>query len=270
VDLRQYELPGDTTQKKSKKETAVGNSGNAIQTETLCNNEAVLSNSKEHINDDAANGYISVECDAASSNERANIEFLPDRNEMNDMMKYSNESRSSLLIPDEQAVMLSFMWSAPHCRRLFQAFPEVLYIDGTHATNRERMPLLTVGIRDHEFKMNVVVRAFIPNERAWLFRWIFFHGIPTLMGKESCQKVKLIITDGDSQETTQIDNAIKANVYGGAMRRRCGWHIIEKGSTVHLRSSIKGKKFQEIVSIMKIWVQESLMKDVETEDEYSR
>jgi hypothetical protein len=272
VDSHQYELPGDTKQKRKKNKEVVSETGIPTQTEVPCqdvtSSSASTKSTTDHDND--ANGFIAMECDGVGSNVQTDIEFMPDCDAMNDMIKYSNESRSSLLLPDNQTVMLSFMWSVPHCRRLFQAFPEVLYIDGTHATNRERMPLLTVGVRDHEFKVNIVVRAFIPNERAWLFRWIFYHGIPTLMGKEACKKVKMIITDGDSQETSQLDNAIRSNVYGDARRRRCGWHIIEKGSTVHLRSTIKCLKFQAVVSVMKLWIQESLMKGVETEDEYNR
>lgn len=267
MDVRQYEFQGEAPQRKKKV------SKNVSKTITQ---EVQLKASKNDLEltekscNDSANGYIAMECDGVSSAVCTDVEFIPDRDDMKDMIEYSNGSRSSLLLPNEQSVMLSFMWSVPHCRRLFQAFPEVLYVDGTHATNRERMPLLTVGVRDHEFKMNVVIRAFIPNERAWLFRWIFFHGIPTLMGKDACKKVKLIITDGDSQETSQLDNAIRSKVYGDAIRRRCGWHIIEKGSTFHLHSPVKGVNFKKIVSIMKLWVQESLMKDVETEDEYNR
>ena len=104
------------------------------------------------------------------------------------------------------------------------------------------MPLLTVGVRDRKFNMNIVLRAFIPNERSWLFCWIFQCGIPTLMGTEACKKVKLIVTDGDSQEYTQLDAALKANIYGEAKRRRCGWHIIEKGSNSHIKNQVEYRK----------------------------
>lgn len=220
---------------------------------------------------DETTGFIAMECDGVteSSLPSSDQEFLPD-SEMKSMIEYSNESRSSLRVPHDQSIMLSFMWSAQHCRRLFQAFPEVLYIDGTHGTNSERMPLLTVGIRDHNFKMNVVIRAFIPNERAWLFRWIFRHGIPTLLGKDACKRVRLIVTDGDSQETSQLDNAISSKIYGDAKRRRCGWHIIEKGATKHLRHLCRGKEKQNVVAIVKLWLQESLMKNVESMYEYNR
>ena len=37
-----------------------------------------------------------------------------------------------------------------------------------------------------------------------------------------------MITDGDSQEFTQVDNAIE-NVIPNAQRVRCGWHIVNQG-----------------------------------------
>ena len=184
------------------------------------------------------------------------------------MIKYGNLCRKDMGLIDCQTVMLSFMWCLHFQREMFRQFPEVLYVDGTHATNKERMPLLTIGVRDREFKMNVILRAFIPNEKSWLFRWIFQCGIPTLMGTDACKKVKLIVTDGDSQEFTQLDAALKAGIYGDAKRRRCGWHIIEKGSTKWLKYQEDDRK--KVVSIMKFWLQESLMKNVERVDEYNR
>ena len=38
----------------------------------------------------------------------------------------------------------------------------------------------------------------------------------------------IVITDGDSQEFTQVDNAIQ-NVLPNAKRVRCGWHIVHQG-----------------------------------------
>jgi hypothetical protein len=45
---------------------------------------------------------------------------------------------------------------------------------------------------------------------------------------EACRQVKLVITDGDSQECEQMDAAIDM-VFTGAKRRQCGWHIVDRG-----------------------------------------
>ena len=40
--------------------------------------------------------------------------------------------------------------------------------------------------------------------------------------------IRVVITDGDPQEFSQIDNAI-VNVIRNAKRFRCGWHIVAQG-----------------------------------------
>ena len=42
--------------------------------------------------------------------------------------------------------------------------------------------------------------AFLLNERAWVFHWVFAIVIPTLMPPYVLSKVKVIITDGCPQE----------------------------------------------------------------------
>jgi MULE transposase domain len=138
-------------------------------------------------------------------------------------IEYGRGVRLATRAKNKQDVMLAMVWSMPHCRRLFAAYPEVLYIDGTHCTNVEHRPLITIGLRDGSFKMNVIFRAFVPNERAWTFQWLFCDAIPYIFGADSCKRVKLIVTDGDSTEFGQLDDAIGKGIYGSARRRRCGW-----------------------------------------------
>lgn len=84
----------------------------------------------------------------------------------------------------------------------------------------------------------------------------------------------MIITDGDSQETRELDAALRIGTYGNAHRRRCGWHILHQGCknilyTKYITCVDKCDKLQTIVGNMKAWIQESLMKEVENEDEYT-
>ena len=62
-----------------------------------------------------------------------------------------------------------------------------------------------LSIQDMNGKQEVVVRCWAPNNRAWLFRWLFQTAIPSLIGREACGRVRLVITDGDSQECEQMD-----------------------------------------------------------------
>ena len=76
----------------------------------------------------------------------------------------------------------------------------------------------------------------MPNQQLWMFRWIFSIVFPSLMSKHILAHIKKIITDGDPQEFTQIDNAIES-VIPNAKRLRCGWHIVAQGFDKHVNTT---------------------------------
>jgi hypothetical protein len=79
--------------------------------------------------------------------------------------------------------------------------------------------------------------------------------------------VQLQITDGDSQEMSQLDQAMKT-VFKSSLRRRCGWHIVEKGWDRNVAGLGRTQGAKHIEAAVKQWIY-SLMKEVETEVEYS-
>ena len=81
-----------------------------------------------------------------------------------------------------------------------------------------------------------VLRAFLPNEQGWMFRWIFSDILPTMFG-DTMKEVNLFISDGDVNEYLQIDNAI-ALYYPKCHRARCGWHIVDRGWKNHMHRPI--------------------------------
>lgn len=119
-----------------------------------------------------------------------------------------------------------------------------------------------------------VLRAFCPNERGWMFEWLFKEAIPAILGADACKRVQMIITDGDSQETTELDAAIGDGIYGIGTRRRCGWHILHQGiKNILFRRFINGAdKTDDTVAVVeriKVWIQQSMMKGVESALEYN-
>jgi hypothetical protein len=57
-------------------------------------------------------------------------------------------------------------------------------------------------------EMSLYGRSFAPNERSWLFPWLFQEALPLLLGVQTLQLVKLVMTDGDSKVMSQVDYAI--------------------------------------------------------------
>ena len=76
----------------------------------------------------------------------------------------------------------------------------------------------------------------MPNEQSWMFRWIFSVVMPSLITKKLLEMVCIIISDGDSQFFTQIDNAIRP-YFKNARQICCGWHLIHKGWDQHIDNS---------------------------------
>jgi hypothetical protein len=124
--------------------------------------------------------------------------------EMASVHDYTNRVRASQNYEDDQEVMVAFAWVRPFEMKRFRLFPFVIHLDGTKCTNNERRVLFTVSGRDSMGKQFVFLRAFIPNETAWMFKWLFGNVMPTLLGEDLLRRVRMVITDGDSQETSQF------------------------------------------------------------------
>jgi hypothetical protein len=125
------------------------------------------------------------------------------------VMKHAASTRSIVDADDGQDVLVALVWTTPAGKRCFQAFPEQVSVDETHGTNDEEWGLLTFTIQDMSGKQETVIRCWSPNNRAWLFRWLFQTSVPSLVGAAACCRTRLIICDGDPQECSQLDDAIQ-------------------------------------------------------------
>jgi hypothetical protein len=66
-----------------------------------------------------------------------------------------------------------------------------------------------------------------PNEQAWIScSWLLFCALPTILGKD-ISRITIVMLDGDSQETHQINNVIDLSMVH-AVRQQCGWHAIDR------------------------------------------
>lgn len=190
-----------------------------------------------------------------------------------DAMIYAADARKAVAANDDQDVLVAIVWATGEGVRYFQAFPEQLSVDGTHKTTNQDWDLITFTIQDMNGRQETVIRCWAPHNRSWLFRWLFQTAVPKLVGGAACKRTRLVICDGYPQECSQLDAAI-ALVFVSAVRRRCGWHIVDRGWNNTLGKCFGGKahpKRQEIsrlVQVIKDWLY-SMMKEVETVNEYN-
>ena len=147
--------------------------------------------------------------------------------EKNEIKRYIRQKRMSMNIPQIQILLMSIAWVTPFEKRLFTLFPEVLYCDVICGTNNENRPLFTVTGKDASGKMFTLFRAFLPNQKQWSFRWLFNVVFPQVFTGSILNRVNCIITDGDTQQITQLDAALTKH-FPNARRVRCGWHVCNR------------------------------------------
>ena len=135
--------------------------------------------------------------------------------------------------------MIGVAYVLPFELRQFLLFHAIVHIDATAKTNKEERPLLTVTSKDSRNKMFTVLRAFLPNEQSWTYRWLFQTVFPSLFGQDILLSVNAFITDGDAQEISQLEDAM-ARFCPQAQRIRCSWHIIDRGLKHHVESLSRG------------------------------
>ncbi len=148
--------------------------------------------------------------------------------EEQDMLRVVSVHGWLLPISDSQEMMVGIAYAMPYEVRQFRLFNVCLHIDATADSNKEGWPLVTVSSKDSYGKMFIVLRAFLPNEQSWSYKWFFQTVLPALLGKDVLKRIKIIVTGGDSQEISQLDDAL-ASFFPEAYRIRCSWHIIDRG-----------------------------------------
>jgi hypothetical protein len=150
-----------------------------------------------------------------------------------EMNSFCNNERSTL--PDNDITLFAAIaWTSMHEKKIFIKYPFILNIDATAQTNSEQRPLVTCNVRTMDGNWIPVLRALLPSEQSWSYRWLFSEAFSILLGSDWVYNSNLAITDGDSQEITQFNycrneasktNTLRRNV---VQLRRCSVHIISK------------------------------------------
>jgi hypothetical protein len=99
--------------------------------------------------------------------------ILQDNEQVHDLQSFAKSHQPQLGVEYTQDLMIGCAWTIPAEKCLFKTFSEVLHIDCTADTNQEDRPFLTITGRDSNGNMSTIIRAYLPNERAWVFCWFF-------------------------------------------------------------------------------------------------
>ena len=156
-----------------------------------------------------------------------------------DMLQIVQSHRRELKIDDSKEMMVGIAYGMPFELEQFGLFHVSMHIDATADTNKEGRPFVTVTSKDSYGRMFFVLRAFLPSEQSWAYKWLFQTVFPVLLGKEVLNKLSIVVTDGDSQEITQLEDSVN-KFFPGVYRMRCSWHIIDRGWHKKVKVSLGG------------------------------
>jgi hypothetical protein len=77
--------------------------------------------------------------------------------------------KSAMKLDDSDAMLLFVAWGSYEDLRYITMFPEVLSIETTYGTNREKRPLLVFAGTGNNRKNFTALRALLPSECEWVF-----------------------------------------------------------------------------------------------------
>jgi hypothetical protein len=177
-----------------------------------------------------------------------------------------NLVKSAMKLDDSDAVLLFVAWGSDEDLRYITMFTEVLSIDTTYGTNREKRPLLVFADTYHNMKNFIALRAFLPSECEWVFRYVFEVAIPTLINEATVERINQINTDGDMQIYNPLTNCIldKSSPWFGCIHVLCNYHMIDKLFSTNEKITNSNRM---LVEYCKQWVKTWCF-ELETKEEY--
>lgn len=143
------------------------------------------------------------------------------------------KGRKELILTETGQLMLAVAWTTDNQRRKFDMFPEFTSGDDTEGVNSEKRPLYTLLGKDQNEKVFPIAWAFMPSKSQWAYDWFFGVAMPKLHPGDAIERVEIILTDADKQETMAVENhvggklkptAAELRLFINAWHRWCAWH----------------------------------------------
>jgi hypothetical protein len=193
-----------------------------------------------------------------------------------EFQEYLDQKRSREELSDDQPLLLAVLWATAEERALFEKYPNVVKIDTTFGTNKNGLPLVVLSGKTSNNETFTIARGNLPNERAFVFKWLFEDALPALFPSKLLGRVQLIISDGDSQEIVQISAAVSP---GGslefALRLQCVFHIVDRSwkskvynQDVKQMELNKNRFYEPIRKLLMHWIYSWCTASCETKEEY--
>lgn len=136
---------------------------------------------------------------------------------LRDQMKYEGGTE----------ILLAFSICSDEMARHLHMFPEVLFMDVTANTNKQKRDLFLAVVKDASGETFVVNATIIPSGQRWVFQKIYQIFFYELYGEVTVSRIRLALTDDDNAEYGPLDNCIASLPhYENAKHMLCIFHAI--------------------------------------------
>ncbi len=116
------------------------------------------------------------------------------------------EIRDSMCLNDTQQVLLSFAWISAEEKRVLTKFPELIFLDVTEKTNKEKRSMFIATGIDGLGRIFMALHCFMPNAKAISFNWIYEHAFVELWGDDIVRNIEAVLTDGEHALFAPLEN----------------------------------------------------------------
>ncbi len=137
-----------------------------------------------------------------------------------------SEIREAMSVDNKQKVLLSFAWVSDAEKDCMNKFGYFVTFDCTEKTNKEKRSLFIGTGQDGNGKLFSALHCYMPNAQQSSFQWIYEIAIPHLWGSQIVKKVNVVITDGERNLYSPIENAANTSSdWNGCKVYRCTFHL---------------------------------------------
>lgn len=135
--------------------------------------------------------------------------------------------KTSLSFKEGTEILLALSIVSDEMSRCVHMFPEVMYMDVTANTNRQKRDLFLMVVKDANGETFVGNATVIPSGKHWVFLRIYETFFIHLFGEETISRNRLALTDDDHAEHGPFDNLIKTmSCYSESTHMLCVFHAI--------------------------------------------
>jgi hypothetical protein len=167
--------------------------------------------------------------------------------------------RDNQKVPDNTKIFIAIAWVFKPELRFFKLFPEVIHVDATSHSTNKKYDLLTFSVKTSTGRQVVFLRAWLPDQRRYSFRWVFQHVLTGLVPQEFFLRTRLVMSDGDRQQQQEIETAIR-DYMPNAKLGSCGWHIVDRGwrrngpTTNIFPGTHKKRQVNDLFKVVRRWI----------------